>query len=356
MNSTNCGLRIADCGLARAGACEPFRPRKGFLAMSKTLLVAMSALTLAAALLAGTMARSREWPGLAAPSGRIAETELLHKAAGAGILARQAEDCLRRMKLAAGVARDPALGAADSAWIGAELTPLVTTLGSLEAKRASSSPDWARVLTIRLYHHGVRSGSVVAAGYSGSFPALNLALAAACQALGADLIAITSVTASTWGATQPGFTWPEIEVRLVQEGIIRRVSAAVTAGGQGDAALDLEPEARLLAWKILESCALALGAQIIAPSSLQDSIAERLRIYREHARDRRIVLYVNIGGTEASMGASAASFRIRSGFIPPEPFDLSPERGVIARLADRGVPTLSLLNIEDLAFRWGVLR
>jgi poly-gamma-glutamate system protein len=323
--------------------------------ISQTLLVILSALAIGGASLAGKLARSGEWRGVAGSGGRLAEGELLNRASEALTLARRAEERLHVMKLAAGIPRDPGLAPTDSAWIGAELTPLVTTLGSLEAKRASSSPDWARVLTIRLYKHGVRPGSVVAAGCSGSFPALNLALAAACQALGADLIAITSVTASTWGATQPGFTWPEIEVRLVREGVIQRISAAISAGGQGDTALDLDPDGCRIAFAIRDSSALALGAQAIAPASIRESIADRIRIYLRLARNRPIALYVNIGGTDASMGASAASFRIRSGFIPSKPFDLSPERGVIARFADRGVPTLSLLSVEDLAFRWGVL-
>jgi hypothetical protein len=46
--------------------------------------------------------------------------------------------------------------------------------------------------------------------------------------------------------------------------------------------------------------------------------------------------------------------RLRSGLLPGIPFDFSNERGVMARMAERGVAVLTLLNIRDLALRWGV--
>ena len=349
---SKCGVRSAECGVAR----QPFRPRKGRLPLSTTLLVVSSALVLAAAAAATVAARSREWPGLTDAASRLSRSDLIQKAAQAKQTAQLAESHLRQAKLAAGIQADPGLSQSDSPWLGDELTPLVTTLGSLEAKRLAANPDWARILTFRLYEAGVRSNSVVAAGCSGSFPGLNLALTCACQALGAELIAVSSVTASTWGANQPGFTWPEIESRLARAGIIRPVSGAVSVGGQGDMALDLESAARLTARTIQEAACAGLGARVLTPTSLRDSVEQRLQLYQRAARSRRIAIYVNVGGTEASLGESAAALRLRSGFVPAKPFDLSPGRGVIARFAEQGIPTLSLLHIEGLAFRWGVER
>lgn len=333
----------------------PFKPRKGCWRISTASLVAMAAIMVAAAAVANAWARSREWRGFAAGPDGLAREELPQRAARAKAMAQRAEAFLREAKHAASLPRDPALWPADSPWLGDELTPLVTTLGSLEAKRNAANPDWARVLTLKLHEAGVRPGSVVAAGCSGSFPALNLALACACEALDAELVAVSSVTASTWGANQPGFTWPEIEAQLVRAGIIRRASVAISTGGQHDNALDLDDTARATAHRIRHATATELSAVELSPVSLRDSINERLALYQRHAGDRRIALYVNVGGTEASLGESAASWRLRSGFLPARPFDLSPDRGVIARLAEEGVPTLSLLNIEALAFRWGVI-
>jgi poly-gamma-glutamate system protein len=354
MKTERFGARSADGGMAEAAARQPFRPRKGRLQISTPLLVVSSALVLAAAAAATVAARSGEWLGLADASSRLSRSDLLQQAVRAKQAAQLAERHLREAKLAAGIQPDAGLSQSDSPWLGDELTPLVTTLGSLEAKRLAANPDWARVLTLRLYEAGVRSNSVVAAGCSGSFPGLNLALACACQALGAELIAISSVTASTWGANQPGFTWPEIEARLASAGLLRPASVAVSVGGQGDMALDLEPPARLRAQAIQRAACAALGATALTPTSLRDSVEQRLQLYQRQAHGRRITLYVNVGGTEASLGESAAALRLRSGFVPAKPFDLSPGRGVIGRFAEQGVPTLSLLHVEGLAFRWGV--
>jgi poly-gamma-glutamate system protein len=81
----------------------------------------------------------------------------------------------------------------------------------------------------------------------------------------------------------------------------------------------------------------------------------RMRLYRMHSLPRGPVLFVNVGGSAASLGASLAILRQRSGFLRALPFDLSAQRGIVARFAERGVPVLNLLNIRDLAFRWGLL-
>jgi poly-gamma-glutamate system protein len=273
--------------------------------------------------------------------------------AAAGTVLR-AQDFLRAAREAEGIEAGLEARPDPSGLIGEELTPIVTTLGSLEAKRISTNPAWARALVVRMSGVGVRKGSSVAAGFSGSFPALNLAVMAACQALEADLVAVSSVTASTWGASQPGFTWPEIEARLDRAGLLRRASVGVSLGGARDRGLDLEPDGRALAEQILERSAASLGAVTLRPSDTASAAEERLALYARATGGRRIVLYVNVGGTDVSLGRSAAILRMRSGFLPGVPFDVSPERGLIARFAERGIPVLTLLNVRDLAVRWGV--
>jgi len=287
-------------------------------------------------------AGSRVSPDLAGRAGRAVRVVI------------RAQDFIRSARQAKGVSAGPEAQPDPSGMIGDELTPLMTTLGSLEAKRISTNPEWARALTVRMSRAGVRKGAVVAAGFSGSFPALNLATMAACEALEADLVAVSSVTASSWGANQPGFTWPEMEVRLVRAGLLRRATIAVSAGGSGDRALDLEPDGRALAERIQIQSAAELGAVSLRPDSLSASIQQRLDLYRQAAGGRSIVLYVNVGGTEASLGESAAVLRLRSGFIAGVPFDFSSSRGLMARFAERGVPVLTLLNVRDLSVRWSV--
>ncbi len=262
---------------------------------------------------------------------------------------------LREAKAQAGVVAEPGIADESKGLVGDELTPLVTTLGSLEAKSLASRPAWARVLVLQLHRAGVGSGDVIAASFSGSFPGLSLAVAAAADALGARVIAVSSVTASSWGADQPGFTWPEMEARLVEAGIIRRVTVAVTTGGAGDQALDLEPDGRELAVRIRDRAALQLGVPVLQTSTLEDAIHARLDAYARAAGNRPIAVYVNVGGHLASLGDSPAILRQRSGWLARLPFDLSPGRGVTARFVEQGIPVLHLLNIRELALRWGLI-
>lgn len=315
--------------------------------------------------------RSRVPPGAllvvavaSAAAWSVAETRIARRAPVEAAVAARAAAAEARMsaaaaflaeaKEAAGVPRPEGVLDREAGLVGAELTPLVTTLGSLEAKRLSVSPRWAGELTRRLHRAGVGNGDVVAASFSGSFPGLDLAVAAACVELHAKLVAVSSVTASTWGATEPGFTWPEMEARLVASGLVPRASVAVSAGGDDDDATDLEPEARALARRLAAASAAALGAELLAPASLEESIQRRLELYARHGGRRPPALYVNCGGNQASLGRSSSFLRLKNGFLRGMPFDVGVDRGVMARFAARGVPLLHLLNVRDLALRWGV--
>ena len=266
--------------------------------------------------------------------------------------AGEAEDLWRRsvgtVAAARGVTPDEAL-------IGGEWTPLVTTLGEAEAKRVSVSPAWPRVLVREFHRAGLRTGDVVAASFSGSFPGINLAVMSAAEALGRRQLAASSVTASSWGATDPGFTWPEIEARLVAAGVLRQVTVAVSAGGDGDRALDLDDEGQSLARGIAARCAGQLRARLIVPVDFESAVRGRLDAYDEARAGRPIAAFVNVGGTEAALGRSPAILKVQNGWLGKTPFDSSPGRGLVARMVEQGVPVLHILNVRGLAVRWGIL-
>jgi poly-gamma-glutamate system protein len=243
----------------------------------------------------------------------------------------------------------------DEALIGHETSPLVTTLGELEAKRVSVSPAWPRALVREFHRAGLRRGDVVAASFSGSFPGINLAVVSAAQAMGLTLIAVSSVTASSWGATDPGFTWPEIEARLVADGLLDRATVAISAGGDSDRALDLEDAGRTEARDIAERCARQLQARFLEPAGFDEAVRARLEVFDAARAGRPIAAFVNVGGTEAALGRSTAILKLHNGWLDRAPFDSSPGRGLVARMVERGVPVLHILNVRDLAVRWGIL-
>jgi poly-gamma-glutamate system protein len=146
-----------------------------------------------------------------------------------------------------------------------------------------------------------------------------------------------------------------MEALLVEGGEMVPVSVAVSAGGAGDRALDLDEKGRLLALGIAERSAGRLGAVLLAPASLSEAIDARLAVFDRHRNGRAIAAFINVGGTEASLGSSTAILKVTSGWVPPATFDTSPGRGLVARMVERGVPVLHLLNVRDLAARWGLL-
>ncbi|MGE5359555.1 MAG: poly-gamma-glutamate system protein [Bacteroidales bacterium] len=323
-----------------------YRPRTGAWRASLAGIAPIAAATLALAVALGS---SNPPVDMLVPRG------VLRKAAEAERTVARAEKVIADARRVEGVPSDLDDGTARSSLLGGELTPLTTTLGSAEAKRISTDPRWAGALVVRLYRAGLRPGDVVAAGFSGSFPGLNLAVVAACEALRLPIFAISSVTASNYGANQPGFTWPEIERRLVRAGVIGQASVAVSAGGAGDRALDLDAGGRSEADRIAAAVARDAGLRVLAPTDFARAVTERFEVYGRAVAGRPVRLYVNVGGTEPSLGRSDAVLKLRNGFLPGVPFDFSPGRGMMARYAERGVPVLTLLNVRDLAARWGIL-
>jgi poly-gamma-glutamate system protein len=245
-----------------------------------------------------------------------------------------------------------ALGATRAALIGGELTPLVTTLGSLQSKALATDPRWAALLVEQFAHRGLTRGGTVLASFSGSFPGLNLAVMAACRALNLRLIAISSVTASTWGANEPGFTWPEMEATLVERGVLPAASRGISIGGTRDMGHDLELNGRRIAQQIQRATAEALGAVVLESASLDDAIARRIALYRAHLAGARPAAYINVGGNHASLGGARAAFRHEEGWLTTQPGADASHASVTSAFLAEGVPVLSLLNVAALAERW----
>lgn len=233
--------------------------------------------------------------------------------------------------------------------IGPRSTPITTSVGVLTAKRTATNPNMAAVIVRMLWEAGVRPGSVVAMGFSGSFPSLNLAGLAAAGALEVRPLVITALGASNWGATDPTFTWLDLEAVLVRNGIGAR-SIAASIGGERDRGLDLLPEGRRL---LHDTIARHRVRSIDAPD-LQTSSKIRMGMYVDGAAGRPIAAFVNIGGAQANLGACEALFlrapgRVRT--LPPCPAD---REGVAFQFFRRGIPVITLLNVRAIAIAQGL--
>lgn len=226
--------------------------------------------------------------------------------------------------------------------IGLPYTGITTTSGALEAKRTAAWPDMAALCVRMLFEAGIRPGDAVGAGFSGSFPGLNLAVVAACESMDVKLICISSVGASTYGANHPELTFPEMLYRLKQNGLIRTQSAAVTMGGYQDVGSDMEKEA---ADRIRQRLA-GLGLNLVEEADFQTNLKLREATY---LREGPIDCFVAVGGNLTSLGKGEAGVSLGQGVLYPErPLHVDEASGLVQRYLARGIPVINLLNIKKI--------
>lgn len=259
--------------------------------------------------------------------------------------ARRAFGAIRQHRLEDGTVLDLVNDPARTGLIGRETSVITNAYGVLESKLTSLNPNFASVIVEHLKRAGLKAGDPVAVALSGSFPGMNICLYAALEAMDLCAIPITSVSASMWGATDPEFTWLDMEALLRTEGILRTISVAASPGGSNDMGRGLPPLGREKIWEAIERA----GVRPLRTRSLEESIARRMEVYREHSRDERIKAYVNIGGGVASLGSGLNKPLLPTGLS----FDLGvrnfPRKGTLILMAEAGVPVLHLYNIRQLA-------
>ncbi|HWP52061.1 MAG TPA: poly-gamma-glutamate system protein, partial [Clostridia bacterium] len=230
-----------------------------------------------------------------------------------------------------------------SGLIGAEYTEITTTIGAIEAKRTATDPDMAALLVRMFIQAGLRPGDRVGAGFSGSFPGLNLAVICAADALGLKLCYISSVGSSTFGANLPELTFPDMAHRLYTDGLISTDSALVTPGGDydiGKGVLDesaFEPIlARIASW----------GIAVLREPDFEKNLAARRVLYAQNGID----CFVAAGGNITSMGKGDSALTLGQGLLHHA---IGAERitvrsGLVEWYLAQGIPVINLLNIRKI--------
>lgn len=230
--------------------------------------------------------------------------------------------------------------------IGPEYSEITTTLGPYAAKQLSRHPDFAAVAVEFILAAGVRPGDRVAVNLSGSFPAINIAVLAAIQAVGAEPVVTSSVGASTWGATDPDYTWLDIEQTLVARGLWPWQSAAASVGGVGDTGGGLAPEGVAAARAAIRRA----GVAELRARDLDEAIALRLAAYRQDGQLPAAL--VNVGGSHVIFGprGHGAPQALTAGYRPQR---LVAE-GLAAPFVQANRPVIHFLNIGRLAAAHGI--
>jgi poly-gamma-glutamate system protein len=277
------------------------------------------------------------------------EPKLRQEIAEASRLMARATAAVRDCRAARGIPLDPVADPNGTGLIGLERSAITTSLGSLEAKRTTTNPNFAGLAVSLLHEAGVRKGDAVAVGASSSFPALIIATLAAAEVMGLEPLVISSLGASEFGANIPGFNWTDMEDCLRAAGVLDISPLARAVGGDEDVGRDMSPEGRAL----LESRIRESGVPFIEEPDLARNVEARMTLYFAAATERPVKAFVNIGGSWANIGTNAEVLKLRPGltddvFVPPPG-----ERGVLQAMAARHVPIIHLLNVKGLCERYG---
>ena len=236
----------------------------------------------------------------------------------------------------------------DTGILGDEFTGITTTIGALEAKRTTAWPDMAALCVRMLHEAGVKPGDRVGAGFSGSFPGLNLAVVAACETMGVELVCISSVGASTYGANNPELTFPEMLHRLAEDGILHTRSAAVTIGGDFDIGTEMDPE---LSEPVRERLRAA-GLNLVEIKDFQSNLEARENIYSDQGD---ISCFIAVGGNLTSLGKGEEGVSLGQGVLTARrTIRLDENSGLVQRYIAKGTPVINLLNIKKIMTEYGM--
>lgn len=234
----------------------------------------------------------------------------------------------------------------ETGMIGEDYTPITTTIGTAAAKRTTANPDMAALCVQLLHEAGVKSGDTVGAGFSGSFPAMNLAVLCAGAAMNVNVVYIASAGASIYGANQVGLVFPDMIMRLVQDGYLPEAPAAFSLGGDFDCGEEMFPEERAYIRTRLENC----GVPFLYERDYGENLALREKIYQEQGP---ISCFIGVGGNITTSGLDGD--RMNWGVTAPRYMkEVSEKSGLLERYNANGLPVIYLLNIKRLVSEYGL--
>jgi poly-gamma-glutamate system protein len=229
--------------------------------------------------------------------------------------------------------------------IGEQYTQITTGNGSLPIKASTMNPNFGALMVQLLKDAKVKKGDVVGVCLTGSFPGLNIAMLAAMQTLGVKPIIINSVTASSWGANDPDFTFPDMLSSLNKASIFNAKITAASMGGNLDIGRALSIEGR----EMVEAAIQRNHLKYINTGSLKGNIQERLNIFKKENKGRKLKAFINIGGGVASNGSNINGDLIKAGVHKELKLKNFPDKyGVMYEMAKMQTTIIHLKNVITL--------
>lgn len=226
--------------------------------------------------------------------------------------------------------------------IGDSYTEITTTLGSLESKRSTTNPNVSAMIVDLLSQCNVHPGDRVAVNLSSSFPAMNIAVLCALDAVGADGVIINSVGASTYGANLPDFTYLDMEQALLDRQLITNHTQYFSLGGADDIGREMPEETKDAIISRLRS----RGLTFLYYEDLEQNIVSRYSIYGSGDQP---VCFINVGGNLLSFGGGTEMIGAHNGLLLPGKVKFSSDsHGLIPLYLKENIPVIHLLNMKTL--------
>lgn len=240
----------------------------------------------------------------------------------------------------------------ETGMLGKNFSYITTTTGVVESKRTSVNPNFAAVIIDMFKEAGVRKHDEVTLVFSGSFPAINIAVMAACDVFELKTCTMASIGSSSYGANDPNFTFFDMANLLYSEGLLKTKIDYISLGGSHDMGDDF--------WE-------GVSEPIIERIKASDSTYISIRDYKENLEYRmkeiekkvpNMKLFINVGGNIVSMGLDEEAYIYNNGLIKPNYLSSYNDKGnlekkgLIERYLEKGVPIVHMLNLKSLALRY----
>jgi poly-gamma-glutamate system protein len=266
-----------------------------------------------------------------------------HEKMVAAQLMQKSLETLQQFRLSCGIYCDPENDPNQTGIIGLKETPITTDRGSLEAKLTSMNPNFAAAIVALFKRAGLSAGDRIAVSCTSSYPAINIAVYAAAAVLQLEVVATNSVGASMFGATDPEFTWLDMETMLYERGVLPYKSVAASIGGGRDLGRGLNQLGRDMILMAIDRN----NVQLVQGKDLDDNIKLKMKIY--HDKYQKYDAYVNIGGGLSSIGSSINGRLISDGYHRHIQNNNIPRKGTMFEFSKNLTPIIHLADIERIA-------
>lgn len=243
-------------------------------------------------------------------------------------------DLVKEAKVSKGISLND-----QSGMIGSEYTGITTTLGSHEAKMTTVNPNFSSVIYTYVKALQLKVGDQVAVNLSSSFPSLNIQTIIVLENMGLEPVIISSIGASTYGATDPEFTYLDMENMLFDRGVIHHKSVMVTPGGDSDLGGNMD---RVLLENIFNRLR-SVGYRIYIEKAYEANLETRLAMYKN------CKVLINVGGNYMSFTGNDIGYERQYGIIKASTSYNYDDRGLIGSFLSRGQDVIHLLNIKGIA-------